>query len=453
MYQNYDSIFICIIVGDERCGKTELIYRFTQELFQEQTKMTIGITYTNKVVKVGGFEVRLQIWDVDGEERFAFLRPTYYKGANGAVVIFDLKSQESFNHVENWVNEVKVNTGDIQMILVGNGADQKRMVQSDEAELLAKKHSMLYLEESEENNGNNIDFFQVLAALMIGIDLPPEIRGREVNVAQIAHIVKIQRKLYRIGDFKELKPVKFHFANIELNLNMYDKNGQFLPDYTDDIIKEIYQSIKKALRSNSNFVIFPEYCFPANFVDTLKNIAKEEHIFIIGGCERRDNEKLSITRSNNAAIIFTPIGNNYIQKKFTRGKNEPLVTPGNNICIFHSEFGTFSVLICSDFLQDCLLLYLQGQIDFLIVPSYNKDINSFTKQAESKCLSNYCHIFIENIRKFGVYLSFAPMRSSVGERQLKKSKFFDFTEFSQVRKYGKISKIYKSPLNQYRFIH
>jgi small GTP-binding protein len=176
MSQEYDYLFKCIAVGDGGCGKTALTVRFAHGFFQEQYKMTIGVEFAVKLIEIGGFKTKLQIWDTGGQERFSYVRPLYYKGAMGALCVFDLTNRESFDHVPNWIDEVKANVGEVPMVLVGNKADLPgREVPRDEAEGTAKKFNMYYLESSAKTGDGVGDCFGVLAAMMIGIEPPAEL--------------------------------------------------------------------------------------------------------------------------------------------------------------------------------------------------------------------------------------------------------------------------------------
>ena len=124
MYDEYDYLFKCICVGDGGCGKTALVVRFSQGFFQEQYKLTIGVEFAVKTIElVNTKKVKLQIWDTGGQERFQYVRPMYYRGAMGAIILFDLSNRESFEHLPKWIEEVSTNVGDLPMLIVGNKSD------------------------------------------------------------------------------------------------------------------------------------------------------------------------------------------------------------------------------------------------------------------------------------------------------------------------------------------
>ncbi|MHA1562679.1 MAG: GTP-binding protein, partial [Promethearchaeota archaeon] len=122
------------------------------------------------------YNVKLQIWDTGGQERFRYVRPLYYKGSMGCIILFDLTNRESFDHVPKWLEEVKKESGDIPILLVGNKSDliDERTVSLDEALQISKDLNMFYVESSAKNGKGVGDVFAILSLLMIGEDIPPE---------------------------------------------------------------------------------------------------------------------------------------------------------------------------------------------------------------------------------------------------------------------------------------
>ncbi len=183
--QEYDYLFKCIAVGDGGCGKTALTVRFAHGFFQEQYKMTIGVEFAVKLIEIAGYKTKLQIWDTGGQERFSYVRPLYYRGAMGALLVFDLSNRESFEHLANWIDEVRSNVGEIPLVLVGNKSDLPgREVPREECESFSKKFNMYYLESSAKTGDGVTDCFGVLAAMMIGIAPPAELLGGKAAAPQ-----------------------------------------------------------------------------------------------------------------------------------------------------------------------------------------------------------------------------------------------------------------------------
>jgi len=177
MIEEYNYLFKNIVVGDGGCGKTALVVRFSQGYFLEQYKLTIGVEFAVKTISIkDGIKVKLQIWDTGGQERFQYVRPLYYRGAMGAILLFDLTNRESFDHIPKWIEEVKSNAGEIPMLLVGNKSDltSERSVSREEAETFAREFQLYYIESSAKDGTGVGDVFAILSCLMVGTPVPDE---------------------------------------------------------------------------------------------------------------------------------------------------------------------------------------------------------------------------------------------------------------------------------------
>ncbi|MHA1688948.1 MAG: Rab family GTPase, partial [Promethearchaeota archaeon] len=183
MVEEYDFLFKCIVVGDGGVGKTALTIRFSQGFFAEDYKMTIGVDFKVKTITVhdsngNPIRAKLQIWDTGGQERFASIRPMYYRGALGALLIFDLTSYESFEHLPRWIEEIRANTStEIPLLLVGNKSDlvKLRAVSSEEINEFTRKFNLFYMETSAKTGAGVGDCFYILACLMIGQGVPEKL--------------------------------------------------------------------------------------------------------------------------------------------------------------------------------------------------------------------------------------------------------------------------------------
>lgn len=184
MGEDYDYLFKCIVVGDGGVGKTALTLRFSKGFFMENYKMTIGVDFHVKTISVDGDEgpirAKLQIWDTGGQERFSSIRPMYYRGALGALLIFDLTSISSFEHLPQWIEEVRANVEtDIPLLLVGNKNDliDQRVISLEEINDFTRDFNLYYMETSAKTGDNVGDCFSVLACLMIGEGVPDKLIG------------------------------------------------------------------------------------------------------------------------------------------------------------------------------------------------------------------------------------------------------------------------------------
>ena len=142
----YDHMFRYIIVGDMAVGKSCLLLQFTDHKFRHQHELTIGVEFGGKTIEVKGKNIKIQIWDTAGQEAFQAITRTYYKGAIGALLVYDITRHETFEHIDRWLNEIKVNgSKDICCILIGNKKDleEQRQVKYEEGEKLAKNNNKI----------------------------------------------------------------------------------------------------------------------------------------------------------------------------------------------------------------------------------------------------------------------------------------------------------------------
>jgi len=179
MVEEYDYLFKTIVVGDGGVGKTALTIRFSKDFFTEDYKMTIGVDFHVKTISTdtpeGPLRCKLQIWDTGGQERFSSIRPMYYRGSLGALVIYDLTNYETFEHLPGWIEEIRTNIkNEIPLLLVGNKSDltEQRAVNIEEINEFTEKFNLYYMETSAKTGDGVGDCFQVLAGLMIGSGVP-----------------------------------------------------------------------------------------------------------------------------------------------------------------------------------------------------------------------------------------------------------------------------------------
>ncbi|XP_067870229.1 ras-related protein Rab-18a isoform X1 [Heterodontus francisci] len=140
-----------LIIGESGVGKSSLLLRFTDDTFDPELAATIGVDFKVKTIAVDGNKAKLAIWDTAGQERFRTLTPSYYRGAQGVILVYDVTRRETFVKLENWLNELETycTRNDIVKMLVGNKIDKEnREVDRNEGLKFARKHSMLFIESS-----------------------------------------------------------------------------------------------------------------------------------------------------------------------------------------------------------------------------------------------------------------------------------------------------------------
>ncbi|VVT51791.1 uncharacterized protein SAPINGB_P003214 [Magnusiomyces paraingens] len=151
MSDEYDFLFKVVLIGDSGVGKSNILGRFTRNEFNIESRSTIGVEFATRTVTVDGKTIKAQIWDTAGQERYRAITSAYYRGAVGAVLVYDITKPETYEHVGRWLEELKSNADpQIVVMLVGNKCDLKhlRAVLTDEAMAFAAEKSLLFIETS-----------------------------------------------------------------------------------------------------------------------------------------------------------------------------------------------------------------------------------------------------------------------------------------------------------------
>ena len=157
-----DYTFKYIIVGSAHVGKTNIIFRFTENKFSEEYQTTINMDFTYKTTQVKNKTIRIQLWDTAGQEEFQSIARGYYKSAVCGIVVYDITDRKTFNNVNSWIEQCRTNgPKTISLVLVGNKSDleDKRAISFEEGEELAVKHGMLFFETSAKSGKNIQEMF------------------------------------------------------------------------------------------------------------------------------------------------------------------------------------------------------------------------------------------------------------------------------------------------------
>ena len=160
---NYEQLFKIIIIGDSGVGKSNILGRYLHNEFKHDTKSTVGVEFGSKQLKVDGVNIKLQIWDTAGEERYRAITSAYYKGSKGCFIVYDITSEISFENVEKWYEEIRKSAEkEISVILVGNKCDleNERKVSIEMGQNKAKNLNCPLFETSALNNTNIEAVFQ-----------------------------------------------------------------------------------------------------------------------------------------------------------------------------------------------------------------------------------------------------------------------------------------------------
>nr|GEY46821.1 Ras-related protein RABA1f [Tanacetum cinerariifolium] len=203
---DYDYLFKVVLIGDSGVGKTNLLSRFSKNEFSLESKSTIGVEFATRSIKVDDKIIKAQIWDTAGQERYRAITSAYYRGAVGALIVYDITRQVTFENIERWLKELRDHTDqNIVIMLVGNKADLRhlRAVDTVDAKTFAERENNFFMETSalESLNVENA-FTEVLTqiyhvvskkALDIGSDPMSIPRGQTINVGAKDEVTAVKK--------------------------------------------------------------------------------------------------------------------------------------------------------------------------------------------------------------------------------------------------------------------
>ncbi|GAA0143601.1 small GTPase [Lithospermum erythrorhizon] len=200
---DYDYLFKVVLIGDSGVGKSNLLSRFSRNEFSLESKSTIGVEFATRSIQVNDKVVKAQIWDTAGQERYRAITSAYYRGAVGALLVYDVTRHVTFENVERWLKELRDHTDtNIVIMLVANKADLRhlRAVSTQDAQSFCEKENLFFMETSalESLNVENA-FTQVLTqihsvvskkALEVAHHPPALPKGQTINVADVSAVNK-----------------------------------------------------------------------------------------------------------------------------------------------------------------------------------------------------------------------------------------------------------------------
>eukprot|EP00189_Rhodosorus_marinus_P005400 CAMPEP_0113954498 /NCGR_PEP_ID=MMETSP0011_2-20120614/595_1 /TAXON_ID=101924 /ORGANISM="Rhodosorus marinus" /LENGTH=214 /DNA_ID=CAMNT_0000963651 /DNA_START=34 /DNA_END=678 /DNA_ORIENTATION=- /assembly_acc=CAM_ASM_000156 len=165
----YDYLYKIVLVGDSGVGKSNLLTRFTKNEFNYDSRTTIGVEFATSIIKVEDKSIKAQIWDTAGQERYRAITKAYYRGAFGALILYDISKKATFESVERWLKELKENSdNDMVIMLVGNKSDltNQRQVRTDEGKAFASTNGLSFIETSALDASNvNEAFTEILTEI------------------------------------------------------------------------------------------------------------------------------------------------------------------------------------------------------------------------------------------------------------------------------------------------
>ncbi|KAA1471523.1 ras-domain-containing protein [Dentipellis sp. KUC8613] len=188
LIETYDFLMKFIIIGEAGTGKSCLLHHFTHNSFKEHSQHTIGVEFSSRTVKLGEKRIKLQLWDTAGQERFRSVTRSYYRGAAGVILVYDITNRDSFLKLPVWLADARaLASSHLVAVLVGNKSDREddREVEWAEASRWAAENDVHFLEASSLT-GENVETPFLLAArsILLSIEsgsLDPENAGSGVS--------------------------------------------------------------------------------------------------------------------------------------------------------------------------------------------------------------------------------------------------------------------------------
>lgn len=169
--KKYDQNIKLLLIGDSGVGKTCLMLRYAQGTFSETFITTVGIDYKYKFIEIDGKKVRLEIWDTAGQERFKAITRSYLRGAQGILCVYDVTDPASFDHVSNWMLQIKQYADlKVEKVLIGNKCDltSRRAVTEEDGRQLAERSDRIpFFECSAKQETNVKEAFETLASKVL----------------------------------------------------------------------------------------------------------------------------------------------------------------------------------------------------------------------------------------------------------------------------------------------
>jgi Ras-related protein Rab-1A len=157
-----------LILGDSGVGKTSILIKYINNKFDESHIATIGVDYMDKTIKYKNINVKLQIWDTSGQEKFRSIARNFYRNSDAIFIVFDLNNKDTYNSIKQWINDVEEYCPNIKKILLGNKSDLEKNVSEEIIKNFAKENNLQYFETSAKNGTNIKEAFKAMVDLLLG---------------------------------------------------------------------------------------------------------------------------------------------------------------------------------------------------------------------------------------------------------------------------------------------
>ena len=200
---DYEYLFKILLIGNSNVGKSSLFLRFVDEIWKENFVPTIGVDFKIKSIKIDNKIIKLQIWDTAGQERFKSILSSYYKGANGILLLYDITNVNSFKSLSNWLIDIEKNSSkNVKKILIGNKCDlnELRKIPINKGKEFADTYNMKFIETSAKNNVNINECFNILGKeLLNNIDLKSNKKEKIFHLKDDENIIDKDDGVYKSG--------------------------------------------------------------------------------------------------------------------------------------------------------------------------------------------------------------------------------------------------------------